>query len=130
MFALDTNTLIYFFKGAGDVQKHLLGTPPSEVSIPSVVLYELEAGIAQSNQPAKRRSQLDEFLSVLRVLPLDETAARAAAQAEAALRAAGRPIGAMDTLIAGIAIANHATLVTRNTKEFHRVRGLSLVDWY
>lgn len=130
MFALDTNTLIYFFKAAGRVQERLLATPPSEVAIPAVVVYELEAGIAQSNQPAKRRSQLDELLDVLKVLPLDETAAKAAAQTEAALRAAGKPIGPMDTLIAGIAIAHHATLVTRNTREFRRVKGLSVVDWY
>jgi tRNA(fMet)-specific endonuclease VapC len=130
MFALDTNTVIYFFKAAGQVQERLLATPPSEVAIPAVVVYELEAGLAQSTQPAKRRSQLDELLGILKVLPLDEAAAKAAAQTEATLRAAGKPIGPMDTLIAGIAIAHHATLVTRNTGEFRRVRGLSIVDWY
>ena len=130
MFALDTNTVIYFFKAAGRVQERLLATPPSDTAIPAVVVYELEAGIAQSTQPAKRRAQLDELLSVVRVLPLDESAARAAAQIEAALRAVGRAIGPMDTLIAGTALACRAMLVTRNTGEFRRVRGLSVVDWY
>jgi tRNA(fMet)-specific endonuclease VapC len=130
MFALDTNTVIYFFKGVGQVQERLLATPPSEIAIPAVVVYELEAGIAQSTQPGKRRTQLDELLGIVRVLPLDKAGAKAAAQAEAVLRAAGKPIGPMDTLIAGIAIAHHATLVTRNTGEFRRVRGLSVVDWY
>jgi predicted nucleic acid-binding protein len=51
-----------------------MATPPSEVAIPAVVVYELEAGIEQSTQPAKRRSQLDELLGILRVLPLDEAA--------------------------------------------------------
>jgi tRNA(fMet)-specific endonuclease VapC len=130
MFALDTNTLIYFFKAAGQVQERLLATPPSEVAIPAVVVYELEAGIAQSKHPGKRRSQLDELLGVVRVLPLDRSAATAAAQIEAALRAAGTPIGPMDTLIAGTALAHRATLVTRNTNEFRRVRGLAVEDWY
>jgi tRNA(fMet)-specific endonuclease VapC len=130
MFALDTNTVIYFFKGTGRVQERLLATPPSEIAIPAVVVYELEAGIAQSTHSAKRRAQLDELLGILRVLPLDEAAAKAAAQAEAVLRAAGKPIGPMDTLIAGTALARRATLVTRNTAEFRRVRGLSIVDWY
>jgi tRNA(fMet)-specific endonuclease VapC len=130
MFALDTNTVIYFFQGAGRVQERLLAITPSEVAIPSVVVYELETGIAQSTQPAKRRSQLGELLAILKVLPLDEPAAKAAAQTGATLRAAGTPIGPMDTLIAGIAIAHQATLVTRNTGEFRRVRGLRVVDWY
>jgi len=39
-------------------------------------------------------------------------------------------IGPMDTLIAGIALRHGATLVTHNTAEFRRVRGLNLEDWY
>jgi tRNA(fMet)-specific endonuclease VapC len=130
MFALDTNTVIYFFKGDGRVQQRLLATAPSDVAIPAVVVYELEAGIVQSTQPAKRRAQLDELLEIVTVLPLDREAAAAAAEIEATLRGAGKPIGPMDTLIAGTAFASHATLVTRNTREFRRVRGLALEDWY
>jgi tRNA(fMet)-specific endonuclease VapC len=130
MFALDTNTVIYFFKAGGRVQERLLATPPSDVAIPSVVVYELEAGIAQSKQPGKRRVQLDELLNAVKILPLDRSAASAAAQIEATLRAAGTPIGPMDTLIAGTALAHSATLVTRNTGEFRRVRGLAVEDWY
>jgi tRNA(fMet)-specific endonuclease VapC len=130
MFALDTNTVSYYFRGAGRVQERLLATPPSDVAIPSIVVYELEAGIAQSSQPSKRRAQLNELLNVVEVLPFDHAAAVAAAQVEAALRIAGRPVGPMDTLIAGTALANRATLVTRNTGEFRRVRALAVEDWY
>jgi predicted nucleic acid-binding protein len=41
-----------------------------------------------------------------------------------------KPIGPFDGLIAGTALAEKATLVTHNTREFGRVGGLSLVDWY
>lgn len=44
MFALDTNTLIDYFKGMGRVGERLLAAEPSEVAIPAVVLYELELG--------------------------------------------------------------------------------------
>ena len=37
-YVLDTNTLIYFFKGEGRVAQHLLAIPPSEIGIPAVVL--------------------------------------------------------------------------------------------
>jgi tRNA(fMet)-specific endonuclease VapC len=130
MFALDTNTLVYFFKGLGHVKERLLAVPPVDVAIPSVVLYELEMGIAQSNQPLKRRSQLDELLATVIVLPFDAAAAKRAAGVSTLLRRAGTAIGPMDNLIAATALAYGATLVTHNTKEFRRVRGLDLADWY
>jgi tRNA(fMet)-specific endonuclease VapC len=130
MFALDTNTLIYFFKGLGRVKERLLAVPPADVAIPSVVLYELEVGIAQSNQPSKRRPQLDELLATVIILPFDSAAAKRAAAVRVFLHRTGAAIGPMDNLIAATALAYGATLVTHNTKEFRRVRGLDLADWY
>ncbi len=130
MFALDTNTLIYFFKRAGRVGERLRNTSPSEIGVPSVVLYELEVGVALSPQRENRRQALDAFLQVIRVLPFDEAAARAAAAVRRTLEQAGTPIGPLDTLIAGTAIAHSAVLVTHNAREFGRVRGLKAVDWF
>ena len=130
MFALDTNTLIYFFKNAGQVKDRFLATPPAEIAVPSIVLYELELGIMQSSQTIKRRAQLDTLLRSVRILMFDEAAAKISAQAEATLRAAGTPIGPKDILIAGTVLATGATLVTHNIREFQRVRGLKIVDWY
>ena len=64
------------------------------------------------------------------MLPFDHAAARRAAELDASLSAAGTPIGPMDTLIAGSALALHATLVTHNVREFRRVKGLKIEDWY
>ena len=41
----------------------------------------------------------------------------------------GQPIGPNDFLIAAIALANHKTLVTHNTREFSRIEGLLIEDW-
>ncbi len=130
MYALDTNTVIYFFKGLGNVAKHVFGLPPHEIALPSVVLYELQVGIAKSTSPKKRRGQLDELLTVVRVLPFTEHEAVITAQVRATLEKAGTPIGQLDMMIAGIALANQATLVTHNTKEFLRIENLQLEDWF
>ena len=68
--------------------------------------------------------------SATRILPFDEQAASASAELRAQWEKAGSGIGPIDTLIAGTAMAHAATLVTHNTKEFSRVRGLRLLDWY
>ena len=130
MFALDTNSLIYFFKGQGKVAERLLETPPSEIGVPAIVFYELEVGIAKSSSPKKRRKQLAELVDLVNLLPFGEAEARATAALRAALEKRGKPIGPIDTLIAGTAIANRATLVTHNIREFSRVSGLKVVDWY
>lgn len=130
MFALDSNTLIYYFKGAGRVMARMSAHAPSEIGIPVVVLYEIETGIAKSQQPQKRRKQLDALLAVTRILPFDRAAARQNASLRATLEKAGTPLGPMDVLIAGIALAQDATLVTRNAAEFSRVAGLRTIDWY
>jgi tRNA(fMet)-specific endonuclease VapC len=130
LLALDTNSLIYFFKGLGRVGEHLRQTPPREVGVPSIVIYELEVGIAQSTKPESRRRALGALLEIATVLVFDEAAARAAASVRFALEKAGTPIGPLDTLIAGTAIAHSAVLVTHNTREFARVPGLKIVDWY
>ncbi|MDQ6960803.1 MAG: type II toxin-antitoxin system VapC family toxin [Mariprofundaceae bacterium] len=130
MYILDTNTLIYYFKGMGNVADRLLEHPPRDIAIPSIVLYELEVGLAKSTKPEKRRRQLEMLAELVGILPLGVEEAKTAAIICANLEAAGIPIGPMDTLIAGTALANHGTLVTHNTKEFSRVDGLRITDWY
>jgi tRNA(fMet)-specific endonuclease VapC len=130
MYVLDTNTVIHFFKAHGKVVERMLATPSTEIAVPTIVVFELEVGIAKSAQPNKRRQQLEELLKVVTVLPFDRLSASTAAQIRAGLEKIGQPIGPFDTLIAGTALAYRATLVTRNTREFERVPGLSIVNWY
>lgn len=130
MFALDTNTLIFFFQGKGGVAKAMLSHPPQAICIPSVVLYELEVGIAKSAQPSRRRKQLDTLLSVVTILDFDGEAARHAATIRSTLESKGTPIGPLDVLIAATARSQNRILVTHNTSEFERVSGLKLEDWF
>lgn len=130
MYLLDTNTLIYFFKGIGDVSNILLSKAPKDIFIPSIVLYELEVGIAKSTKPKKREIQLETLISKINIVSFGAQEAKAAATIRANLESTGHPIGPYDTLIAGTALSNNATLVTHNTKEFKRVKSLNIEDWY
>jgi tRNA(fMet)-specific endonuclease VapC len=130
MYALDTNSVSYFLKGRGRVAERLLAQPPSSVGLPSLVLYELEYGAARSQAPADLKARLAALLRSLRVLPFGEAEARAAARIRADLEKAGKPIGPFDLLIAATALEQQAVLVTHNTREFRRVKGLRVEDWY
>ena len=130
MFALDTNTVIYFFKGTGRVKQEMLSVAPGQIALPAVVLFELERGCAQSLHPSRRQRDLELFLKTVPVIPFETRSARYAAQVAATLAESGVSIGPLDTLIADMALASNCTLVTHNTAEFSRVPGLQITDWF
>ncbi len=129
-YLLDTNTVIYFFKGMGQVADNLLKTAPKDIGIPAIVIYELEVGLGKSQAPAKRRKQLQVLLNLTTIIPFTAEEAQSAAGIRVSLEQHGVPIGPLDNLIAGTALANKCTLVTHNSKEFKRIKGLKVVDWY
>lgn len=51
MYLLDTNTLIYYFKGKGKVAVRLLQVAPREVAVSTITVYELEVGLAKTSAP-------------------------------------------------------------------------------
>lgn len=130
MYILDTNTLIYFFKGMGNVPSRFLSTSPKEIAIPAIVIYELAYGIAKSTSPKKRQAQLNEICSLVRVLPFGDKEALSSAAIRAKLEKKGTPIGPYDILIAGTALEHQGILVTNNLKEFSRVPKLKTENWY
>ena len=130
MYVLDTNTLIYYFKGQGQVAQNLANVSPQEIAVSTIVYFELQVGIAQSTSPAKRTQQLQQLLSRVNLIPFDGDAALAAATIRAQLEQQGTPIGPIDVLIAGVAVALEATLITHNVNEFSRISGLAVADWY
>ena len=130
MYILDTNTLIYFFKGIGNVGERILQTSPKDIAIPTIVLFELRVGILKSSRPKKRIKQLQEMTSLVNVIPLGGQEANHAAVIRASLEQKGNVIGPYDILIAGTALAHQAILITRNVAEFKRIKNLKLENWY
>ena len=129
MYILDTKTLIYFFKGIGNVADNLLAVSPKEIGIPAVVLYELEYGISKSTSPKKRTKQLEELCALVEVLAFGNEEAKISATVRASLEKKGTPIGPYDVMIAGTVLSKQGILVTNNTKEFRRVPKLKIIDW-
>lgn len=69
------------------------------------------------------------MLSEITVLPLDAPVDEKYGEIRSELERAGPPIGSNDLLVAAHAYATGATIVTANTGEFKRVRGLNVENW-
>ena len=130
MYILDTNTLIYFFKGLGSVAETIFSKEPANIGIPAIVIYEIQTGIAKSRSPRKRTLQLKNLTEAVAILPFSIAEAKASSIIRSRLEQKGTPIGHYDVLIAGTAMAHKGILVTHNLAEFNRVKGLKTEDWF
>ncbi|MDM0003331.1 type II toxin-antitoxin system VapC family toxin [Variovorax sp. J22G73] len=130
MFLLDTNALIYAFKGQGRYRERIDATDPARLHVSNISLFEIEFGLARSSNPAPMRIFIEDARRRHVWLPLDPTSAIRAGQLRQALSETGTPIGPYDLLIAGTALALNLIVVTRNIREFTRVPGLRVENWY
>lgn len=129
-YLLDTNICIYAQKGVPSVLRNIQAHWQDGLAISAITFAELEHGVAASSNPQKNAIALMQMLAILDILPFDSDAAAEYGAINAALRRQGTPIGTMDTLIAAHGKAANLIVVTHNTREFRRVDGLQLVDWY
>jgi tRNA(fMet)-specific endonuclease VapC len=102
---------------------------PAEIALCSVVKAELLFGAYRSGRVEANLQRLKIFFEPLQNLLFDDECADHYARIRADLHTRGQLIGGNDMLIAAIARAHNATLVTHNTGEFSRVVGLRLEDW-
>ena len=130
VFVLDTNTVLDYFRGKGRVAERLLAVAPGEIAVPAISAYEVRVGVMGSQNPKRRRTQFESFLSVVEIWPFDADVGFRAAELRNKLERAGEGIGPLDTLIAATALVHEGTLVTRNVREFSRVPGLKIVNWH
>ena len=129
LYILDTNTLSDLIRNPqGKAAKRIAKVGEDSICTSIVVAAELRYGCAKSGS-ARLLKAVEELLGEIDILPFDVPADAAYGGIRAALETAGTPIGGNDLLIAAHASALGATVVTANTSEFKRIRGLRVENW-
>lgn len=129
MILLDTNICIYIINAKPpEVLARFHRFRLGEIGLSSVVAAELAYGVAKSGSERNRRA-LEMFLAPLEIMPFDERVVWTYGELRADLEHRGQSIGSLDTMIAAHALSMNAVLVTNNTREFYRVKGLQLENW-
>ncbi|QGN97000.1 tRNA(fMet)-specific endonuclease VapC (plasmid) [Piscirickettsia salmonis] len=129
---LDTNICIYLIKQKPrSYYERLMEVEKSRhiLAISSIVLSELQFGVARSQHQRKNQEAINTLVNKLEVLPYEEKAAKYYGDLRADLQKKGTVIGGNDMIIAAHALSEKAVLVTHNTKEFQRVEHLEFEDW-
>jgi tRNA(fMet)-specific endonuclease VapC len=132
MIMLDSNVLIALLTDRSAIIRHRFKTAAAQspIAVSSIVVFELEYGIAKSTRKSSNAEALRGLLAnSLDVLAFDGDDALISGEIRAKLEVLGTPIGSWDVMIAGHALRHGATLVTANIREFSRVDGLKLENW-
>jgi tRNA(fMet)-specific endonuclease VapC len=98
----------------------VIGTP---------TLFELFAGVAQSRKPEEEKAKIITMLSAISQLSLDSPSASAGGLIYGEKMRTGRTIDPEDAMIAGIAKVNAEKVLTRNTKHFSDIEGVSVENY-
>jgi tRNA(fMet)-specific endonuclease VapC len=137
MYALDTDTLSRLHAGDRRLEDHRERIDPAEVATTVVTRIEILQGrfdfvLKASNGQELLRAlvwltQSEDLLRQIIVLPIDEMAAAQFDRLRQIKKL--RRIGRADLLIAAIALARGATVVTRNLRHFSQIPGLRVENW-
>lgn len=137
MHLLDTDTLTYLHAGNPRVVKHLRDLADPDVGTTIITKIEVLRGRfdfvlkAATGSELLRAQQLlartEDLLAQIVIVPVGQAAAVRFDRLRAMKKL--RKIGRADLLIASIALAHRATLVTRNVRHFKQVPGLTVTNW-
>src|SRR6476646_3403439 len=126
---LDTNIISDLIRNPqGRAAKRIAKVGEENICTSVIVAAELRYGCAKSGSTRLLKA-VEDLLAEIKVLPFDGPADAEYCGIRSELGAAGKPIGGNDLLIAAHALATGATIVTDNTGEFKRIRGLSVQNW-
>jgi tRNA(fMet)-specific endonuclease VapC len=130
LYMLDTGTVSCLVRGKTPaLDARVAAVSPKRLCISAVTRGELLYGLKLEDGAHRLAQLVDQFLLRMQCLPWDEAAATHFASIAADLHKAGTPIGSMDAMIAGHAMATGAVLVTNNARHFSRVAGLTVENW-
>ena len=127
-YLLDTNIIIFFFKGKFGIADKMKKVGIENCYISEITLAELKYGALNSANPEKHLKEVEELIAYLSIIPIT-SAIDHYAKEKARLRKSGALIDDFDLLIGATASANNMILVTNNSKHFTRLEKLTIEDW-
>ena len=128
-YMLDTNIISDLIRNPrGKAAKRIARVGEDNICTSIIVAAELRYGCAKSGSRRLLKA-VEDLLGEINVLAFDVPADANYGEIRAELETTGKPIGGNDLLIAAHAYAIGAAVVTANTAEFKRIRGLKVENW-
>jgi len=129
-YLLDTSICVFFLRGKFDLNNHIKAKGLENCFVSEITVVELRYGAENSDNPTKSHKAVDAFLAGLSIIPIFGSIRRYAKE-KVRLKNIGKPMhDEFDLLIGVTAIENKLTLVTDNSKDFERLSGIKIENWF
>ena len=126
---LDTNIISDLIRNPqSKAAKRIARVGEHNICTSIIVAAELRYGCTKSGSQRLLKA-VEDLLGEINVLAFDVPADANYGEIRAELETAGKPIGGNDLLIAAHAYTIGAAVVTANSGEFKRIRGLKVENW-
>jgi len=119
----DTDVLVDFIQGAGACEQVDALLTRGRLATTAINVFELLRGCDGEEE----RMEVRRALRGVAVYPLNDPAAKRAAEIDRELARRGAGIGERDSLVAGVVLVTGLPVLTANAKHFRRVAGLRIV---
>jgi tRNA(fMet)-specific endonuclease VapC len=129
-YLLDTNICVFFLRGKLNFDEIIRKKGRENCFISEITVAELRYGAENSDNPTKSHKAVDAFIGGLSIIPIFGSIKRYAKE-KARLRSIGKPMhDEFDLLIGVTAVENKLTLVIDNSKDFERLDGIRIENWF
>ena len=112
--------------GKAIVKLHELINKNEPQLVTSLTIFELFSGIERSKKPIEEKNKIVKILKGQLILHLDNDSAEKAGEIDGSLIKEGKMIDPIDSLIAGITIIKKDKILTRNIKDFSKIKGIEI----
>ena len=127
-YLIDTDWIIHYLNGQREIVKRLVSLRKEGLAISVISLAELYEGVYYSTNPEGDKKALDDFLTGVSILGLEDEICKIFGKERGKLRKLKIVIGDFDLLIAATCLCYNLTLLTNNIRHFKMVEELNIVS--
>ena len=128
-FLLDTDIVIYSIKGSETVAANIEKHQKFPLALSVITYGELLFGAHKSKNTDSNLPTVYRLREIFPVVPVDNPVIQTFSDIKARSQKTGQIVADFDLLIAATALTFNMTLVTNNTRDFKKVKGLKLENW-
>ena len=127
-YLLDTDWVIDHIRNLERVVQRVKELTPEGLALSVISLAELYEGVLNSTDPVSNEQTLQEFVSDIELVPIDEETYRIFGRERERMRRARRMIAEFDLLTDSTCLRHNLTLLSKNRRHFKSVEGLEIIS--